>query len=74
MPMMPFGVHIFSALFLLIVFLLPIILGFTYVRRDADRRGQPGILWALLTIPFGWLALLIYAVVSAMTGSGSARA
>ena len=46
-----------------IVILLPIVLGFTLVRSDANRIGQPGWLWALLTIPLGWLALLVYAVV-----------
>lgn len=45
-----------------IIVLLPIILGFTYVRSDANRVGQPGWLWAVLTIPLGWLALLVYAV------------
>lgn len=47
--------------------LLPIILGFTVVRTDANRQGQPGWLWAILTIPFGWLAILIYVVVRAAT-------
>ncbi len=45
-----------------VVFLLPIVFGFTAVRSDANRVGQPGWLWAVLTIPLGWLALLIYAI------------
>ncbi len=46
---------------------LPIVLGFTYVRLDANRIGQPGWLWAFLTIPLGWIAILGYLVVRAMT-------
>ena len=51
---------------LLAAFLLPIVLGFTFVRADADRLGQPGWLWALITIPLGWLALLAYLIVRAV--------
>jgi hypothetical protein len=40
----------------------PFIIGVTYVRKDADRRGQPGWLWALLTIPLGWIAILGYMI------------
>lgn len=40
----------------------PVIIGFTWVWPDAARRGQPGWLWALLTIPLGWLALIAYLV------------
>jgi len=53
----------------LAAFLLPIVLGFTFVRADADRLGQPGWLWALITIPLGWLALLAYLIVRAVTPS-----
>jgi hypothetical protein len=42
------------------------VLGFTFVRADADRLGQPGWLWALITIPLGWLALLAYLIVRAV--------
>lgn len=49
-------------LFFAIVFLLPIVFGFTFVRSDANRLGQPGWLWAVLTIPLGWIALLVYAI------------
>ncbi|MDE3230308.1 MAG: hypothetical protein KGO05_10535 [Chloroflexota bacterium] len=56
---MRFGMPFFI---LFIIFLLPIIVGFTYVRADANRIGQPGWLWAILTIPLGWLTLLIYAI------------
>lgn len=52
---------------LLAAFLLPIVLGFTFVRSDANRLGQPGWLWALITIPLGWLALLAYLIVRAVT-------
>lgn len=53
---------IFRFAFFAIVFLLPIIIGFTAVRSDANRLGQPGWLWAVLSIPLGWLALLVYAI------------
>ena len=43
----------------------PLIIGLTYVRRDANRRGQPGWLWALVTFPFGWLSVLAYLIVRA---------
>lgn len=57
----PFAL-IFYLMFLAFIFVLPIILGFTFVRSDANRLGQPGWLWAALSIPLGWLALLIYAI------------
>ena len=52
---------------LICIFIAPIVLGFTVVRSDANRHGQPGWLWGVLTIPFGWLALLVYGVVRAFT-------
>ncbi len=64
------GVHLFDLVPLLIAavgIILPIALGFTYVRLDANRIGQPGWLWAFLTIPLGWIAILGYLVVRAMT-------
>jgi hypothetical protein len=51
---------------ILIIILLPIILGFTVVRADANRLGEPGWVWALLTIPLGWLAILAYVVMRAL--------
>jgi hypothetical protein len=51
---------------LVVIFLLPIILGFTVVRADARRLGEPGWVWALLTIPLGWLTILAYIVVRAL--------
>lgn len=68
MMVVGFG-RLFFLLIILIIWLLPIILGFTVVRADADQHSQPGWLWALLTIPFGWLTLLIYAAVRAASGS-----
>jgi hypothetical protein len=64
------GIHLYSFVFLLIAVLgaiLPIVLGFTFVRLDANRIGQPGWLWAFLTIPLGWIAILGYLVVRAIT-------
>ncbi len=49
-----------------VLVLLPIILGFTVVRSDANRLGEQGWLWALLTIPLGWLTILAYVVVRAL--------
>jgi fumarate reductase subunit D len=51
---------------LVVIFLLPIILGFTVVRADARRLGEPGWVWALMTIPLGWLTILAYIVVRAL--------
>ena len=39
---------------------------------DANRRGQPGWLWGVLAIPFGWLAILAYVVTRAVTSAQSA--
>ena len=64
-----------EALFMLPVLLLtvlPWIIGFTFVRADADRRGQPGWLWAMLTLPLGWIAILGYLVVRALVTQGTA--
>lgn len=47
---------------MLIVF-APVVIGFAWVWPDANRRGQPGWLWALLTIPFNWAALVAYLIV-----------
>lgn len=62
MYMLPRAEGFIPLIFLFVIFLLPIILGFTAVRGDANRMGQPGWLWAVLTIPLGWLTLLIYAI------------
>ncbi|HEX8730255.1 MAG TPA: hypothetical protein VF739_16615 [Ktedonobacterales bacterium] len=51
---------------LVVIFLLPIILGFTVVRADARRLGEPGWVWALMTIPLGWLTILAYIIVRAL--------
>ena len=45
---------------LFFLFVVPILFGFAWIRPDADRYGQPGALWALLTIPLGWLTVLVY--------------
>lgn len=50
---------------------VPWAIGFTYLRRDADRRGQPGWLWALLTLPLGWLAILGYLIARSLDGRGT---
>jgi len=48
------------------MWLAPILIGVIWVRDDADRIGQPGWLWALLTIPLGWVAIIAYLVVRAL--------
>lgn len=57
----------------LIFFLIPILIGFLWIRRDADMRSQPGLLWALLTIPLSWIAVLAYLVVRALAPQNVAR-
>ena len=65
---MAMGFHWFAfvpVLFVLLLGVIPWIIGFTWVRVDADRHGQPGTLWAVLTLPLGWIAILVYLVVRA---------
>jgi hypothetical protein len=64
--MMMLAFHGFPFVLLLIWLVLPFIVGLVYVLPDANRRGQPGWLWALLTIPLGWLALLAYLIVRSL--------
>ena len=47
-------------LILFFLFVVPILFGFAWMRIDADHYRQPGVLWALLTIPLGWLTVLVY--------------
>jgi len=42
--------------------LAPILIGIFWIGPDADQRGQPGWLWTLLTIPFGWMTVIFYLV------------
>jgi hypothetical protein len=64
---------LFLPVFFLIMYLIPIIVGFTWVRVDADRSGHPGILWAVLTIPFGWLSILVYVALRTVRTSSMPR-
>lgn len=64
--------EIFIVLPMLLLTVLPWIIGFTFVRADADRHGQPGWLWAVLTLPLGWIAILGYVVVRALLPQGPA--
>jgi hypothetical protein len=50
----------------ILYFGVPVLIGFLWIWRDANQRGQPGWLWALVTIPLHWLALLAYIVVRAL--------
>ena len=68
---MPVGFHWFEFVPLMLLWGIPLIIGFTYVRMDANRCGQPGWLWGVLAIPFGWLAILAYVVTRAMTSAQS---
>jgi hypothetical protein len=74
---MPFaGFHAYDLIVLIalaFIWLLPLAIGFLYVRQDADRMGQPGIVWALLTIPLGWLAIILYLVARMIRGVPAAR-
>ena len=67
---MPFGYHpaeLIILLFFACFTVVPWIVGFAYILPDANRRGQPGALCALLTLPLSWLAVLVYLVVRAGT-------
>ena len=55
--------------FFVVIFLIPIIIGFAYILPDANRRGQPGLLWALLAIPFNWTVVVAYLVVRSVQRS-----
>jgi hypothetical protein len=68
-----FGFHLFELIPLLLGFMVPWIIGFTYILPDANRRGQPGLLWALLTLPLGWITVLAYAVVRALQNPTAPR-
>ncbi|HET8909500.1 MAG TPA: hypothetical protein VFN11_21280 [Ktedonobacterales bacterium] len=63
---MPYGFHWYELIPLLFV-LIPVLVGFLWIRPDANTRGQPGLLWALLTLPLNWVAVLAYLVVRALT-------
>lgn len=52
-----------------LIFYLPFIIGVGWVMPDAQRRGQPGWLWAALTLPLSWVALLAYLVVRALSSA-----
>ncbi|HEU4782511.1 MAG TPA: hypothetical protein VFS83_04145 [Ktedonobacterales bacterium] len=69
---MAVGLHWFD-LIPCLFFLPPILIGFFWMRRDADGRGQPGLLWALLTIPLSWVAVLVYLAVRAFNSPNAAR-
>jgi hypothetical protein len=68
-----FGFHLLELIPLLLGFVVPWIIGFTYIPPDANRRGQPGLLWALLTLPLGWITVLAYAVVRALQSPTALR-
>ena len=51
---------------IVVIWLIPVGIGVFWVRGDADRLGQPGWLWALLTIPLSWVAIVAYLVVRAL--------
>ncbi len=58
------GVHWYDIV-LIFLTIIPIVVGLFWIAPDAHRRGQPGWLWALLTIPFGWITVVVYAVLRA---------
>ena len=70
---MPIGIHWPELVVLILMWALPITIGFRYIRPDADRIGQPGIVWALLTIPFSWLAIVFYLVVRMLATALASR-
>ncbi len=70
---MPLGIHWPQLIILAIVWVLPLIVAFRYVRPDADSIGQPGIIWALLVIPFSWLAIVLYLLARMLRGALATR-
>ena len=44
-----YGFELAPLAFLTVLWIVPIVVGFTYVRADKDRRGQPGWLWGVLS-------------------------
>ncbi|HEX6541840.1 MAG TPA: hypothetical protein VF040_08815 [Ktedonobacterales bacterium] len=73
---MQLGFHPYMVVFFLMFVvgsLLPIVVGFFWVRPDADSRGQPGLIWAVLTIPFAWVAVLVYVIVRSLTPPAPVR-
>lgn len=70
---MPLGIHWPELIVLVVIWVMPITIGFRYIRPDADRIGQPGIAWALLTIPFSWLGVVFYLVVRMLATALASR-
>ena len=69
---MAVGLHWFD-LIPCLFFLPPILIGSFWTRFDADRRGQPGLLWTLLTIPLSWVAVPVYLAVRAFNSPNAAQ-
>lgn len=67
------GFHVYELVLSATIFLPPILIGFLWMRPDADAHGQPGLVWALLTIPFSWIAVLVYVVVRAFASPSAIR-
>lgn len=69
------GVHVydFFGIVMLVAVLASMLIGFLWIRPDANTRGQPGLLWALLTIPLNWVAVLGYLIVRAVTVPAAPR-
>lgn len=70
------GMHVYELIPLTLLafgFVPPILIGFLWMRPDADAHGQPGLVWALLTIPLSWIAVLVYVIVRALTSPNAAR-
>ena len=53
---------VITLLIIVVMLITPIAIGFAWILPDANRRGQPGALWAILTLPLGWLAVLGYLI------------
>lgn len=59
---------VFARLIVLALFIVvPWIIALAYIWRDANRRGQPGWLWALAGIFLSWFGVLAYLIVRAFT-------
>jgi hypothetical protein len=56
----------------IVLWIMPWMLAFTWLRRDARRRRLPGLLWALVTLPLGWLGIVGYLIMRSTRNSARA--
>lgn len=52
--------HFWDIALLVMLTLIPFLIGLFWMLPDANRKGKRGWIWALATVPFGWLTVLVY--------------